>query len=296
MAIVFGLASALLWGVTDYLIRINARRVGVMRAMFWGQLPNLALMSVGLLLAAGVRDRALEAGAEGWALGLLSAFCSLGATACLYRALTSGVLALVAPIVASYAAVTAALSLITGQERLAAATVAGLAVCVLGVALASFSRAPRHGRSQPRQPKSHAFAGGIGWSLVSSLGYGVAFWIQGSFVVERLGPFAPVWLNALVGASTVGAVALVTRRSLAVPPRGTRWTLAGTGVLGSVAFLAYLAGLQTGSVAVVTVLSSLAGAVTVLLAFVLLRERLAPRQWAGVAAALAGVVTLNLAG
>jgi drug/metabolite transporter (DMT)-like permease len=105
-----------------------------------------------------------------------------------------------------------------------------------------------------------------------------------------------VWLNALVSACAVSSAALLTRRSLAPPPPGARWTVVAAGLLGSAAFLAYLAGLETGRVAVVTVLSSLAGAVTVLMAFVLLRERLAPRQWAGVAAALAGVLLLNAAG
>jgi drug/metabolite transporter (DMT)-like permease len=69
-----------------------------------------------------------------------------------------------------------------------------------------------------------------------------------------------------------------------------------TGLIGLVAFAAYLLGLQTGAVAMVTVLSSLAGAVTVLLALVLLKERLAPRQWAGVVAALGGVLLLNAGG
>lgn len=295
MAVLLGLAAALLWGVTDYLIRIITRRVGVIRAMVWCQFPNLALMTGALGLAAGSREQALDAGAEGWAFAVLSAFCSLGASACLYRSLAAGVLALVAPIVASYAAVTAALSVLTGQERLAPLTALGLAVCVLGVALASFGRAPP-GAPGEDGPKPHALSGGVGWGLLSSLGYGVSFWIQGAFVVERLGPFAPVWLNAVVSAAAVSAVAVVTRRSLAPPPAGMRWPVTATGALGSVAFLAYLAGLETGRVAVVTVLSSLAGAVTVLLAFVLLRERLAPRQWAGVAAALGGVVLLNAAG
>lgn len=289
-----GLASALLWGVTDYLIRINGRRLGVIRAMVWGQLPNLALMSMVLLIASGARERALDAGAEGWAFAALSACLSLGATACLYRALQAGVLALVAPIVASYAAITAVLSVSTGQERLAAETALGLAVCVLGVALASFSRA--RAVREEGAPKPHALSGGIGWSLASSLGYGVSFWVQGAFVVERLGPLAPVWLNALVSACAVSAAALLTRRSLSPPPPGARWTVVAAGLMGAAAFMAYLAGLETGRVAVVTVLSSLAGAVTVLMAYVLLRERLAPRQWAGVAAALAGVLLLNAAG
>jgi len=46
-------------------------------------------------------------------------------------------------------------------------------------------------------------------------------------------------------------------------------------------------------VAVVTVLSSLSSAVTVLLARALLHERLLPRQWAGVVAIVVGLVLIN---
>lgn len=290
MAVLLGLFSALLWGVTDYLIRLVTRRMGVVRAMVWCQLPNLVLMSIVLLLAASAREQALSAGLGGWGFGVLSAFFSLGASACLYRSLGAGVLALVAPLAASYAAVTAALSVLTGQETLGALTAAGVTACVLGVALASFGRTPIEDG-----PKPHALSGGVGWGLLSSLGYGVSFWIQGAFVVERLGPVAPVWLNAAVSAATVSTAALVTRRSLEPPPRETWPLVVVTGTLGSIAFMAYLTGLQTGRIAVVTVLSSLAGAVTVLLAFVLLRERLARRQWVGVAAILAGVAVLNAA-
>ncbi|MBW3617727.1 MAG: DMT family transporter [Proteobacteria bacterium] len=290
MAVGFGLLAALLWGVADLLIRFTTRRLGVARAMVYGQVPILLIMSAVLLGAESARAGLLAAPPSGWGFGLLSAACSLLGSVCLYQALSRGVLALVASIVASYAAVTTALSLLTGAERLSATVGAGLAICLAGVALASWSRPAPAARSGPAAPPSS-----VGWALGSALGYGVSFWIQGAFVVSRLGPFAPVWLNAAVSAVCVTVAALLTRRSLAVPTGGAAWLVAATGTIGSLAFMAYLVGLTTGQVAVVTVLSSLAGAVTVLLGLMVLGDRLSAQQWAGVVAALTGVVLLNAA-
>jgi drug/metabolite transporter (DMT)-like permease len=53
-------------------------------------------------------------------------------------------------------------------------------------------------------------------------------------------------------------------------------------------------GLTTGKVAIVAVLSSLCSTITAVLGFVLLKERLARRQWAGIALILVGVALINL--
>jgi uncharacterized membrane protein len=66
---------------------------------------------------------------------------------------------------------------------------------------------------------------------------------------------------------------------------------------GAVAVLGFVVvsmGLATGRVAIVTVLSSLQTAVTVGLACVFLRERLARHQWVGVSAIVVGLGLVRL--
>jgi uncharacterized membrane protein len=64
--------------------------------------------------------------------------------------------------------------------------------------------------------------------------------------------------------------------------------------MDTAAFIANNAGLHTGQVAVVSVLASLYGAVTVLLSWIFLRERLEPSQWFGIALIFAGIVLVSL--
>jgi drug/metabolite transporter (DMT)-like permease len=63
-------------------------------------------------------------------------------------------------------------------------------------------------------------------------------------------------------------------------------------VLSSGAVVATGYGVQHGDVAIVAVLGSLSVVVTVLIALVVLRERLTRRQWLGVGLALLGIPLL----
>jgi len=94
--------------------------------------------------------------------------------------------------------------------------------------------------------------------------------------------------------STLGLVALPVRQSLKLPSGIVWWGLFAAGILDTCAFLANNAGLRLGQVSVVSVLASLYGAVTVLLAWIFLRERLEISQWCGIAMIFAGIVLVSL--
>ena len=62
-----------------------------------------------------------------------------------------------------------------------------------------------------------------------------------------------------------------------------------TGLLAASDYLALVLGYRTGAVALVTVLSSLASAVTVLLARISIGERVGAVQWCGIGVLLIGL-------
>jgi drug/metabolite transporter (DMT)-like permease len=113
------------------------------------------------------------------------------------------------------------------------------------------------------------------WALLSAVSFGVGFWVQGRFAVPRLGAFLPVWLYYAAGVPTM--LLVLGRRSLPLPLRGDWPVLAGIGLSGAGAYIAFCAGLQTGALAVVAVL----------------HERLAAHQWPSVAVILLGLMLLN---
>jgi len=96
-----GLAAALCWGSTDFLIGINARAVGVRRAVFFSQAIGFVIFSAWLWATAAPW---LEASASIWGLALLAASLTVGGTLALSQAFAIGKAAMVAPLVTSYGA------------------------------------------------------------------------------------------------------------------------------------------------------------------------------------------------
>jgi drug/metabolite transporter (DMT)-like permease len=285
-AVLFGLASALGYGVTDYLARIAGRAVGVWRSVFYGDLLGLVALSAWFLIEPQSRRFTFAGHAIAWAASIASAFILLVAAAVLTRGLLMGNLAVVAPVAASYGAITAVLSAAAG-EHLSAKAVSGLAVTVFGVCLVSFPSGVH------KQFKEHLNSSGLGWALGAAAGYGIGFWLQGAFAVPTLGAFIPVWVSYAIAILLVALLSRPARISLAVPARAALPPVLAAGAFSVFAYTALTLGLATGHVAVVVVLSTLASAVTVLLARALNNAPVAKHQWLAIALIIVGLVLIK---
>jgi drug/metabolite transporter (DMT)-like permease len=135
---------------------------------------------------------------------------------------------------------------------------------------------------------------GVGWAIVAGVLFGFLFWFLGYYVVPVVGGTVSVWVIRLTSFSALLLCAGPARQSLRIPRGNVWWLLAAVGVMDTAAFIANNAGLHTGQVAVVSVLASLYGAVTVLLSWIFLRERLDPSQWFGIVLIFAGIVLVSL--
>jgi drug/metabolite transporter (DMT)-like permease len=278
-AVLWGSTAALSWGVSAFPARSASAVEGPLRVAFYSQAAGAAALTALFLVQPWP---SFDTTAEIRALLAASAAAAANAVAtiALYHAYRVGMLAVVSPIAASYGAVTTLLSLLSG-ERLATRTIVGLAVTVAGVSLASVQRS---------SSTAHRLGPGVTAAFVASLGYGVAFWLLGIYVTPTLGAVIPVWVLRVVGPVALIAVAPFLKSSVWRPPRLAVWpAIIGLEALNLLAFLAMTVGLRTGAVSIVTVVGSMFSAVTVLLACIVLRERLEWFQWLGIGLTLAGV-------
>ena len=134
----------------------------------------------------------------------------------------------------------------------------------------------------------------MGWALVSAVGFGVLFWMLGTWIVPSVGYASTVWMIRLTSSILTAGLILFLRQPLSLP-RGTPvpvW-LAGMGILDTGAFVLNNRGMQIEQVSVVSVLASLYGAVTVTLAAIFLREHVSRWQWAGIVAIFAGIYLIS---
>jgi drug/metabolite transporter (DMT)-like permease len=284
-ALLLGLASALGYGITDYLAGIAGRAVGIWRSIFYGDLAALAVLSIGFARPCGGACAA-AAHASGWAAALGAGVVLLTAALLLTRGLTRGTLAVVAPVTASYGALAAVLSAASG-ERLSVQAGVGIVVTACGVCAVSV---PASGRGVLR---SHLRASGFGWAAGAAVCYAVGFWLQGRYAVPALGPLIPVAVSYGLAVAITAIGMPVLGLSFALPERQHWGVVLGAGLCSAAGNAAMTIGQSTGRVAIVIVLSTLASAVTVLLSRFRDRTAVAVHQWLAMSAIIAGLILIK---
>jgi drug/metabolite transporter (DMT)-like permease len=302
LAIILGLTGAISWGAADFAARFASRQVGAYRTLFFMQFFGFLALSI-YLKSTGGFSHGIAPGWQPWAMAVAAGLLNMLASLALYHSFEHGTMSIVGPVSSSYPALTVALSLLSG-ERIHAVRGAGLAITLLGVILAatSFAQAktaaaenpvPANGAAHAETSRAH-LSSGVGWAICAALGFGVLFWFLGFHVVPAVGSAVSVWVMRLTALVSLSLAAAPTRQSLRLPRGSVWWLLLAVGILDTAAFVVNNAGLSTGQVSVVSVLASLYGAFTVLLAWIFLRERLERSQWLGIVLIFIGIVLVSI--
>jgi drug/metabolite transporter (DMT)-like permease len=234
-------------------------------------------------------------GWQPWALTVVAGLLNVTASLSLYHSFEIGVMSIVGPVSSSYPALTVALALASG-ERIHALRGIGMAVTLAGVILAAMSFAPKASDASASSGTSSGgyLSRGVGWAILAAVGFGLMFWFLGFHVVPLVGDAVSVWVMRLTALVSLAVFALPARQSIRPPHGGVWWMLAAVGLMDTAAFVSNNAGLHIGPVSVVSVLASLYGAVTVLLSWIFLRERLERSQWLGIVLIFVGIVCVSI--
>jgi drug/metabolite transporter (DMT)-like permease len=288
MGILLGVLTALTWGGSDFLARFATQRMGTLRTMLYMQLTGLILLTIALPWLGGWGHLADGSGWQPWAWGALAGCVNAVSTLSLYRSFEIGKMAVVAPLSASYPVLSVSLSLLSG-ERLSLPRAIGIACTMLGVLLVAGGEKPPDENDAEAVRRSGK---GISWALSSAVGFGVLFWLLGTHVIPRVGAPQTVWMIRLTCTAVVTAVILLARQPIGLP-RNTRLISLGMGAGDTSAFALSNRAMEIEQVAVISVLGSLYGAVTVALAAIVLREHVSRWQWAGIAAIFSGIYLMS---
>ena len=281
MAVLLGVLVALSYGAGDFLGGLATRAQAVTSVVAASQASALVLLVVGV---------PLEGSPVGWddlGLGALAGGVGVVGILLLYQGLATGAMGVVAPVTAVGAAVVPlAVGLATG-ERPAALALLGALVALGAVALVAGGHEEVPGAGEERRDRS---------PLLLAVGAGTAFGLV--FVLlgatDEASGFWPLLAGRTVSV-TVVSLWLVRGRASFLPRPGTRLVVVGAGLLDVTANGLYLLAVREGLLSVVAVLSSLYPAATVVLARVVLGERLRPAQLAGLGLGLAGVTMIAAA-
>jgi drug/metabolite transporter (DMT)-like permease len=281
-SIFFALLAATLYGSADFLGGLASRRASVIAVMIFSQLAGL----VTLLLALPFLPPATASRAD-FAWGALGG-ATLGiGLMLLYQGLATGKMSVVAPVTAVLAVVVAAVAGIAGGDRLSLGAFAGVALAITAIALISQDGVPDKEAMEGREWDA---ARGLATALVAGVLLG-AFFVALKHTSSASG-LLPLVAARLASLGAVGAVALSRHPPFRVGPDAV-WLIILGGALDIFANVLYLLAARQGMLTIAATLSSLYPASTILLARLILGERLRRIQMAGLACAGIGVALIG---
>jgi drug/metabolite transporter (DMT)-like permease len=277
-AALLALSASLTWGVGDFLGGVKSRVIPSLHVMAASQPFGLAALGV----AVAIRGTPIPGDEVAWSA--LSAVLGTVGLFAFYRGMATGAISVVAPIAALSAGVPVIWGVVVSGDPVSGLQGLGFVAAVGGSVAASLELRPE--RTQ--------VATGVGWAVLAMLAFG-AYYIP----MHAASTQDWLWPSFLFRCTSVAIVVpLALARGLRPASLRGHWAaLIAIGFLdtgGNVFFAA--ASSRHGLLSVVSVLASLYPVVTVLLARLMLGERVQRTQDAGVILVLLGVVLITAGG
>ena len=276
-AALLALSASLSWGVGDFLGGVKARVMPSLLVMAASQPFGLAALAI----AVAVRGTGIPGDEVAWSA--LSAVLGTVGLLAFYRGMAAGAISVVAPLAALSASIPVIWGVAVSGDQVHGLQAIGFVAAVGGSVAASLERRPE--RTQ--------LASGVGWAVLALLAFG-AYYIP-MHAASTQDWLWPAFLFRCTSVTLVYSAVLLR----GIRPTGLRghWrALIAIGFLDTGGNALFAAASSHGLLSVVSVLASLYPVVTVLLARLVLGERVQRTQDAGVLLVLGGVVLITAGG
>lgn len=276
MAAVLALLSSGLWGTADFLGGLTSKRRPALAVYLGSQVFGFAFV----LIVMVVRQAWAEPTGYLW-WGVATGFIGVISMICFYQALAGAPMGLIAPMVALSVIVPLAWALIRGESPSTLQFV-GIAIAIAGVLLAS---GPELSAAPSARPL--LLAG------VAALGFGAMYvtMAEGSHSSPTM-----TMVNFRATSMVILVIAVALTRGIGGLTARDVPVLASIGVADGAANLMFGFAITMGMLSTTSVLSSLYPVVTAVLAAIVLKERLRPVQYVGVAITMIGVLLISAMG
>jgi drug/metabolite transporter (DMT)-like permease len=272
LVVVFGLASAASWGAGDFMGGLLTRRMNAWKVLVISFGASIIFLTVLALLTSEPLPSATELG---W--GIAAGFSGTLALAAYYRALAMGKMGIAAPVAGVLTASVPVLFGVLTQGLPTSYQIVGFLLALVGLWLIS------------RREGVVSGSRSLGFAVLAGLGFGGFLVLLAQ--ASKIAIFWPI-IAARGTGLTILLIIVVASRGRFRGGRGGLALMFLTGVLevGGNAF--FLLATQAGRIDVASVLSSLYPAATIILAYLLLKERMTRTQGAGILAVLIAIVLI----
>jgi drug/metabolite transporter (DMT)-like permease len=264
--------SSITYGAADFLGGLATKRSTMFSVVVFSQLAGLILVLFSLPFLPRSSPTAID-----FAWGAASGLAGGIGVALLYRGLAIGVMSVVAPVTAVCAVIIPLVVGVALGERPAAPAMLGVLLAIVAIVLVS------------QTEEGNRTTTGVPIAIASGIAIGIFL-----VFLARTGPSAGLWplIVARVVSMILFTMAGLLAREKLLPERQSMPIVIGGGALDMVANILYLLAVRQGLLSIVATLTSLYPASTIILARIVLHERLRFLQQAGVVFAAAAIVLI----
>jgi len=277
-SILMGIMAMLGFGVSDFMAKTMLTKANAVRTALISQgVGSLLYLGAGLGFDRGLPNLSLVG------LALFSGALSGATISAYYVALSLGKASLVAPIFSCLTVVAVMLSVLILGEKLTIPQLSAIALVFLGIILVAFEN-----RSGGARKLSMIVA------LAAAVMAGANLILQ-KWIAES-GHYLVGFSLTRISMMAVLIIPLALIPGQETRPVGGSWSwlkLCLLGVIDVSAFFAWYLGLRVGLVSIVTPIVTSSPAITVVLAYIFLKERVRPHQRIGILAIISGIVFLS---
>ena len=283
VGILFAITAMLSWGTADFFAKKAIDKVGYKTSLLLNQLVAfLPLIILSILFF-----KLPPLSAELVLLTVSAGILGIIAYVFLYRGFQKGNVSVVSPITASWSVITTILAVFIFQETLTSLQVVGIIIVFVGIFFAStnfaeLERSIRQGRSS-----------GVTDGLISMVAWGITYTLLRPIALS-FGPIIALLFLRIIAITILFSYTKISKTKISFPSRLIFLIIVLAGLLDLLGFVAFNFGITTAFLSIVGPVAATYPAVTVVLAYFFLKEKIVGNQKVGVIAILAGLALISL--
>ncbi len=273
--ILLGLASAAAWGAGDFSGGLASKRTSVYSVVVLSQFVSLVLLVLSAVLIPEVDNSLRDI-----ALGGIAGVCGAAGLVALYSSLARGPMGVVAPVTAVAAAIIPVIFSIINEGLPAMEVFVGFVIALIAVWL--ISQGGQEAKIHLSDLRLPIFAG---------FGFGIFF-----ILIDQVSSNA-ILLPLVSARSTSILVVFIVgmlSRNIELPVLTRLPIIALAGIFDTGGNIFFALATRVGRLDISAILGSLYPAATVVLAWIILKERLATQQWIGILLVLVAVILIAI--
>ncbi len=273
--ILFGLASAVSWGTGDFSGGLASKRTSVYSVVILSQFVSLLLLIlIALLIPEGTNTT------QDMVIGGFAGVCGAAGLVALYSGLARGPMGVVAPVTAVAAAIIPVIFSTLNEGLPAMEVFVGFIIALIAVWL--ISQGGQEAKIHLSDLRLPIFAG---------FGFGIFF-----ILIDQVSSNAILWPLVSARSASILVVFIIgmVSRNIELPVLTRLPIIALAGIFDTGGNIFFALATRVGRLDISAILGSLYPAATVVLAWIILKERLALRQWIGILLALVAVILIAI--